>query len=193
MPVTEVARLALAWSRIPGVSLRRFWKACEAAGGWREIVGSEPSRWAGVVRSETAARMLARPFDVDVSSEIAATERSGTRLLTALEGPYPPLLREIPDAPLVLWSSGHVERLSLPAVAVVGARAATRYGREVAAQIAGDLSLAGVSVVSGMARGIDTAAHAAALGNPGGTIAVLGSGIDVPYPKENAELWKSSA
>jgi len=190
MSVAESARLALAWSKIPGLSPRRFWRACEAAGGWREIVGGDPSRWAGVVRSETAARLLARPFDIDVAEEIAATDRSGTRLLTALEGPYPPLLREIPDAPLVLWAAGDVERLALPAVAVVGARAATRYGREVAAQLAGDLALAGVCVVSGMARGIDAAAHAAALGNPGSTIAVLGSGVDVPYPKENSELWK---
>jgi len=193
MPVAEPARLALAWSKIPGVSLRRFWKACEVAGGWREIVGGDPSRWAGVVRSETAARLLARPFEVDVADEVAATDRSGTRLLTALEGPYPPLLREIPDAPLVRWALGDVERLTLPAVAVVGARAATRYGREVAAQLAGDLALAGVCVVSGMARGIDAAAHAAALGSPGGTIAVLGSGVDVPYPKENGELWKRIA
>ncbi len=193
MPVAEAARLALAWSKVPGVSLRRFWKACDAAGGWREIVGGDPSRWAGVVRSETAARILARPFDVDVSAEIAATERSGTRLLTPFEGPYPPLLREIPDAPLVLWAAGDADRLALPAVAVVGARAATRYGRDVAAQIAGDLSLAGVCVVSGLARGIDAAAHAAAVGNPGGTIAVLGSGVDVPYPRENSELWKRIA
>ena len=87
MPVAEPARLALAWSKIPGVSLRRFWKACEAAGGWREIVGGDPSRWAGVVRSETAARLLARPFEVDVADEVAATDRSGTRLLTALGAP----------------------------------------------------------------------------------------------------------
>ncbi|HET7453047.1 MAG TPA: DNA-processing protein DprA, partial [Thermoanaerobaculia bacterium] len=100
------------------------------------------------------------------------------------------LLREIPDAPLVLWAAGDADRLAAPAVAVVGARAATRYGRDVAARIAGDLALAGVCVVSGMARGIDAAAHVAAVGNPGGTIAVLGSGVDVPYPKENAELWK---
>ncbi|HKB71044.1 MAG TPA: DNA-processing protein DprA [Thermoanaerobaculia bacterium] len=193
MPVAETARLALAWSKIPGLSLRRFWKACDAAGGWRELVGGEPSRWAGVVRSETAARLLARPFDVDVSAEVAAAERSGFRLLNPFEGAYPALLREIPDAPLVLWAAGDPERLALPAVAIVGARAATRYGREVAARIAADLSLAGVCIVSGMARGVDAAAHAAAIGNPGGTIAVLGSGVDVPYPKENAELWRRIA
>lgn len=193
MSVAEAARLALAWSKIPGLSVRRFWKACEAVGGWREIVGGDPSRWEGVVRSETAARRLARPFEIDVSAELASGERAGLRLLNPFEGPYPPLLREIPDAPLVLWAAGDPERLTLPAVAVVGARAATRYGRDVAAQIAGDLSLAGICIVSGMARGIDAAAHAAALGNPGGTVAVLGSGVDVPYPKENTDLWKKIA
>ena len=190
MPTSETARVALAWSKIPGLSLRRFWRACEAAGGWRALVGGEPARWSGVVRSETAAAMLARPFEIDVAAELAAAERSGFRLLTPFEEPYPALLREIPDAPLVLWAAGDVERLSAPAVAVVGARAATRYGREVAARLAADLSLAGVCVVSGMARGIDAAAHLAAVGNPGGTIAVLGSGVDVAYPKENADLWK---
>ena len=193
MPVSEAARLALAWSKIPRLSLRRFWKACEAAGGWRDLVGGDPSRWEAVVRSETAARLLTRPFEIDVAGEVAAAERSGFHLLNPFDGPYPPLLREIPDAPLVLWAAGDPERLALPAVAVVGARAATRYGREVSSAIAADLSLAGVCIVSGMARGVDAAAHAAALGNPGGTIAVLGSGIDVPYPRENAELWKRIA
>ncbi len=190
MALPESTRFALAWSKIPGLSLPRFWRACEAAGGWTALPGGDPSRWAGVVRSETAAAMLARPFAIDVAGEIAAAERTGFRLLTPFEGPYPALLREIPDAPLVLWAAGDTDRLAVPAVAVVGARAATRYGREVAARVAGDLSLAGVAVVSGMARGIDAAAHLAAVGNPGGTIAVLGSGVDVPYPKENADLWK---
>ncbi len=82
-------------------------------------------------------------------------------------------------------------RLSLPAVAVVGSRGATRYGREVAARLGRDLSLAGVCVVSGFARGVDAEAHAAAREGPGGTIAVLGCGIDVDYPRENARLKDS--
>ncbi|HET7453147.1 MAG TPA: hypothetical protein VFL12_10425, partial [Thermoanaerobaculia bacterium] len=61
MPTPESARLALAWSKIPGLSLRRFWRACDAAGGWQALAGGDPSRWSGVVRSETVAAMLARP------------------------------------------------------------------------------------------------------------------------------------
>jgi DNA processing protein len=190
MTVSESARAALAWSKIPELSLRRFWKAHEAAGGWRELIEADPGRLAGLLRSEALARAITRPFDLDVSSDLAAAERSGGAMLNPFEGPYPPLLREIPDAPLVLYALGDLGRLQLPVVGIVGARAATRYGREVCGRLAEDLAMAGVCVVSGMARGIDAAAHAAALGNPGGTIAVLGCGVDVPYPKENAELWK---
>jgi DNA processing protein len=189
MSASETSRVALAWSKMPGLSLRRFWKAHETAGGWRALIGGDPGRLAGAVRSETLARAITRPFEIDVSAEVDAALRSGATILTPFEGPYPALLREIPDAPLVLYAFGDRDRLGLPAVGIVGARAATRYGREVCGQLAADLSLAGVCVVSGMARGIDAAAHAAALGNPGGTIAVLGAGVDVPYPRENTELW----
>jgi DNA processing protein len=175
---------------MPGLSLRRFWKLHEAAGGWRGLIGADPLPLVPAARSEALARAATRPFDVDVTGDLAEARRAGVSILNPFEGPYPPLLREIPDPPLVLYAVGDLGRLMLPAVGIVGARAATHYGREVCGEIAGHLSQAGVCVVSGMARGIDAAAHAAALGNPGGTIAVLGSGVDVPYPKENAELWK---
>jgi DNA processing protein len=190
MSISEGTRVALAWSKVPGLSLRRFWKAHEVSGGWRALIGADPERIAQAVRSFEVARTVARPFEIDVAEELAAAERAGVTILNPFEGPYPALLRETPDAPLVLYARGGPERLTLPAVGLVGARAATRYGREVCGELARDLSLAGVCVVSGMARGIDAAAHAAAVGNPGGTIAVLGSGVDVPYPKENVELWK---
>jgi len=189
-PADEALRVALAWSRIPGLTLRRFWKLHEVAGGWRRLIGADPEPLVSAARSEPVARAATRPFDVDVSEDLAAARRAGVAILNPFEGPYPPLLREIPDPPLVLYAAGDLGRLALPAVGVVGARAATRYGREVAADIAARLSQAGVCVVSGMARGIDASAHSAALGSAGGTIAVLGSGVDVPYPKENTELWK---
>lgn len=189
-PADEAVRVALAWSRMPGLSPRRFWKLHERAGGWRALVGADPEPLASAVRSEAVARSATRPFDVDVSGELAAARRAGVAILNPFDGPYPPLLREIPDSPLVLYAAGDLGRLTLPAVGVVGARAATRYGREVAGEIAAHLSQAGVCVVSGMARGIDAAAHAAALGHAGGTIAILGSGVDLPYPRENTELWK---
>lgn len=193
MTITEATRVALAWSKIPGLTPRRFWRLHEAAGGWRALIGADPESLVAAARSETVARAVARPFDADVSAEIAAVERVGITLLDPFEGAYPELLRQIPDAPLVLYALGDVGRLDLPAVGIVGARAATHYGREVCREIASHLSLAGVCVVSGMARGIDAAAHEAALGNPGGTIAVLGTGVDVAYPRENAALWKRIA
>jgi DNA processing protein len=175
---------------MPGLSLRRFWKLHETAGGWRGLIGADPRPLVAAARSEAVARAATRPFDVDVSEDLAAARDAGVSILNPFEGPYPALLREISDPPLVLYAAGDLGRLTLPAVGIVGARAATHYGREVCGEIASHLSQAGVCVVSGMARGIDAAAHAGALGNAGGTIAVLGSGVDLCYPKENAALWK---
>jgi len=98
------------------------------------------------------------------------------------------LLRETPDPPFLLYALGRIERLRLPAVAVVGSREASRYGRAVAWRLSQELSNAGVTVVSGFARGVDAAAHEAAMEGPGGTIAVLGCGLDVDYPREHARL-----
>jgi DNA processing protein len=172
-----------------GVTPRRFWRAAEAAGGWNALIGANPDLMTEIFRSREAAVAVTRPFEIDVTPELAAAERAGAAILTPFEGPYPRLLREIPDPPLALYARGNLDRLDLPSVAIVGARAATAYGRSVAARLAADLSAAGVCVVSGMARGIDAAAHTAALSGPGGTIAVLGCGVDVVYPSENRTLW----
>jgi DNA processing protein len=109
------------------------------------------------------------------------------RLLGRQDEEYPAALREIPDAPAVLFARG--ARLSgRPAVAVVGARRASRAGLEAARVIAGDLARAGVAVVSGFARGVDAAAHRAAVDAGGETVAVFGCGIDVCYPSEQERL-----
>jgi DNA processing protein len=106
---------------------------------------------------------------------------------------YPPLLREIPDPPLALHYSGDVSLLARASVAIVGSRRATPYGVNAAAQLARDLVGAGLVVVSGMARGIDAAAHHAALDAGGTTIAVLGTGIDVVYPRAHLRLFRRIA
>src|SRR5262249_1782508 len=95
--------------------------------------------------------------------------------------------------PFVLYAVGRLERLGLPAVAIVGSREASRYGCDVATRLSRELSAVGVTVVSGFARGVDAAAHAAALEGPGGTIAVLGCGLAVDYPREHARLKASLA
>jgi DNA processing protein len=101
---------------------------------------------------------------------------------------FPALLAQIPNPPDELWIRGDLSVCHKPAVAVVGARGASRGGLAMAAAIAGDLARAGVVVVSGLARGIDSAAHEAALDAGGTTVAVLGTGIDVVYPAEHREL-----
>src|SRR5687767_4468292 len=111
-----------------------------------------------------------------------------------LESPrFPALLAQIPDPPEELWTRGDWSIFDKPAVAVVGARAASRGGMAIASAIAGDLARAGIVVVSGLARGIDSAAHVAALDAGGKTIAVLGTGIDVVYPAEHRELTERIA
>jgi DNA processing protein len=103
---------------------------------------------------------------------------------------YPQLLREIADPPACLWTRGDRTALSAPGVAIVGARAASQEGLTAAYEIAFDLARAGIVVISGLARGVDSAAHRGALDGGGKTIAVLGTGIDLVYPAENTELAK---
>lgn len=106
---------------------------------------------------------------------------------------YPQLLTEIADPPTCLWTRGDCSLLSATAVAVIGARAASPEGLIAAGEIAFDLARAGIVVVSGLARGIDAAAHRGALGGGGKTIAVLGTGIDRAYPPENDLLQEEIA
>jgi len=102
---------------------------------------------------------------------------------------YPPALAAIVDPPALLWVRGSVDALAAqPVVAIVGARAASPYGLAVAERLAGDLAARGVMIVSGLARGVDSAAHRGALAGGGVTVAVLGSGADVIYPPEHAAL-----
>ncbi|HEX2191505.1 MAG TPA: DNA-processing protein DprA [Longimicrobiaceae bacterium] len=102
---------------------------------------------------------------------------------------YPDAFRTLPDAPFLLFATGNLELLARPAVGIVGTREPTAYGREAATTLAGDLARAGYCIVSGMAKGIDAAAHAGALAAGGETVGVLGHGIDLVYPRENARLF----
>lgn len=103
---------------------------------------------------------------------------------------YPALLRTIADPPALLYCKGDLECLARPAVAVVGSRAASTYGRRIAFELAGELARRGICVVSGMALGIDGEAHRGALAAGGSTIGVLGCGIDVVYPRRHGQLYR---
>jgi DNA processing protein len=118
---------------------------------------------------------------------VEATRESA---ITLVDESYPPLLREIIDPPLALHVRGDASLLSTLSIAIVGSRRATPYGINASAQLARQLASAGVTVVSGLARGIDAAAHQAALDADAPTIGVLGTGIDVIYPREHRKLYR---
>lgn len=119
---------------------------------------------------------------------LADSTRLGLHVCSGLDTSYPFLLSEIPDPPIALWHSCDPELLSRPAVAIVGSRRAGPAGLETARRLARDLARAGLVVVSGLARGIDAAAHTGALEGGGATLAVLGNGLDVVYPREHRQL-----
>lgn len=135
------------------------------------------------VASIDAARKRAQPEEV-----LERVESLGITVVTLLCDSYPRLLAHIPAAPPVLYVKGALEPDDENAVAIVGTRRATSYGRRVSEEIAAGLASAGVTVVSGLARGIDGCAHQGALRGGGRTIAVLASGVDVIYPSDHREL-----
>jgi DNA processing protein len=122
-------------------------------------------------------------------NEIKNGHRFGAKLVFRGGSHYPALLNDLTDAPPILWIKGRFELLARPAIALVGARNASSLGMRMSRFLATELGDAGYVVCSGLARGIDAAAHAASIGT--GTMAVVGGGIDVPYPIENAQLMKT--
>ncbi len=118
--------------------------------------------------------------------EILLADRQGARIIAACEADYPEALAAIPDHPPVLYLRGHSSLFEKPSIAIVGARNASGVGRKIARTLAADLGAAGVSVISGLARGIDGAAHEASLAT--GAIAVVAGGVDVIYPPEHEDL-----
>src|SRR5579862_241701 len=124
----------------------------------------------------------------DAVAQQEKIRETGAAVITMGDAAYPALLREIYDPPIVLFARGRVELLQSIVFAIVGTRRPTPYGLAAAERLAGDLARAGLTIASGMARGIDTAAHRAALAAEGDSIAVLGCGVDVVYPSENRRL-----
>lgn len=123
-----------------------------------------------------------------VDNQVKVLKNAGITIVNLHNPLYPEMLREIEDAPVVLYTKGDVQQQDRYAIAIVGSRKPSPYGTSVAESIAGELASMGFTIVSGMARGIDSISHRGALRVGGRTIAVLGSGLDVPYPSENRGL-----
>ncbi|HSR65509.1 MAG TPA: DNA-processing protein DprA, partial [Xanthomonadaceae bacterium] len=147
------------------------------AGAWR----------AAGCREQQVAR-LRQPDEAVLERCRTWLAQPGHHLVGCHDPDYPPLLRRTANPPLALFVAGDPGRLWHPAIAVVGSRAATAGGLDNARDFAGALAAAGLAIASGLAAGIDTAAHQAALARDGLTVAVLGTGPDVPYPRANRDL-----
>jgi len=149
---------------------------------------AQPSELRGVLDDRAIQSLEKVRRELALDREMEKIERLGITVLTIQDDEYPRLLREIPAPPPVLFVKGALTEADRVAVAIVGTRRATSYGREMARRIASELAEAGVTIVSGLARGIDAVAHQAALTAGGRTIAVLGSGVNVIYPSEHQQL-----
>ncbi|MBP0481322.1 DNA-processing protein DprA [Sagittula salina] len=186
-PTTEDARvdwLRLLRSRRVGVST--FWRLLAEHGSAATALEALPevARAAGVDRYEPCPEGV-------VLAEMKVARQTGARLVAHGTPDYPPDLAELSDAPPLLWLVGQSDALCRPMVALVGARNASSLGLRMARSLAEGLGEAGYVVVSGLARGIDAAAHHAAIGT--GTVGVLAGGVDVLYPAENARLAEEIA
>lgn len=175
-----------AWLRLarsPGIGPTSFFKLLDRFGSAVRAIEAMPGllatgRWKGVELADHD----------EVMAEWHATKAAMCTLLLRSDPDYPALLREIADPPPVVILRGDPSLLSRPAVAIVGARNASAHGCLIAARLASDLASHGYAIVSGLARGIDTAAHEAAVAQEGSTIAVIANGVDIAYPPENAAL-----
>jgi len=142
---------------------------------------------AGLDRSSVASVIAARS-EISPDAEIERLARAGVKAYIQRDAAYPARLKEVDDRPAILYVRGELRPADEWAVAIVGTRRATPYGRQAAEHFATDLARQGITIVSGLARGIDAIAHRAALTAGGRTIAVLGSGVDIAYPPEHAKL-----
>ena len=147
-------------------------------------------RGSHVPAEQRTARFAAYARSFDASRYLAGLEKRGIRWLARADGQFPPLLRSIHDAPpgLFLRGAGEPDLLLKPAVAIVGARACSPYGTQVARMLGRELAAAGLVVISGLARGVDCEAHRGALDAGGVTLAVLGCGVDRDYPAAHWDL-----
>lgn len=130
---------------------------------------------------------------VKLERELEGVANAGAHLVTLDDENYPELLRQLPHKPPVLYVRGRLQPDEAKCLAVVGTRKPSRYGRNIASQLAGELARQGITIVSGLALGIDAAAHRGALQAGGRTIALVGTGIDINYPRENEELAEAIA
>jgi DNA processing protein len=181
----------IALNLIEGVGPVRARSLLEHFGDAPQILAATKSALLRVrnIGDETAEAIATWEKTIDLAGELKRISDFGCHVLISSDENYPASLREIYDPPLVLYVKGDLTAKDKNAVAMVGSRSTTHYGIETARKLAYQLAYVGVTVVSGGARGIDTAAHQGAMAAKGRTVAILGTGINLIFPPENAELF----
>jgi len=177
------------------------WHAIQKAASyeqWEAYVRYEPKDWRAIGFTSAQAAAAAHTMKLIRSegerrSRTLEMYRRGVSIITRYDHDYPQLLNHIPQPPWVLYAKGRQELLSGMGIAIVGTRVPTAYGRKIASDLSEGLSKRSLTVVSGLAKGIDSVAHEGALRGEGGTIAVLGTPVDVIYPPENRSLYHTLA
>jgi DNA processing protein len=189
----DVARMAwMALTLTPGMGPTRIWKAMNRLGAAERLFEASLTELEGLgMPAQSAQFVFEGKARAAAEDELKRVAEAGGSVLTPEEEAYPERLREIYDPPAVLWIRGNVELLARPGIAVVGTRQPSPYGAGMAELLSRDLANRRLVILSGMARGVDTAAHKGAIEAGGKTVAVWGTGIDVIYPKENKKLAES--
>jgi DNA processing protein len=175
---------------VPGIGNHLYKRLIERFGSPEHVFNASKDRLLEVdgISPRLISALRQAKLPAEAQKDLDLVVQKGYRIICMTDPAYPPLLREIPDPPPILYAAGTLDP-SAQMLAVVGSRNATAYGLTTTRRLCGELAGKGLSIVSGMARGIDTAAHEGALMGKGRTIAVLGSGLEQIYPAENFNLF----
>jgi len=190
MTLSDEQRDWLTLAMVPGVGTAHFIRLLARYRTARAVLDASRGELAEVINNNLARRIVQYRETADVDGQVRAMQEFGAHLITLEDGDYPSRLAEIYDPPLLLFVRGALHEADERCVAVVGTRRPTPYGVRMAEKFGRELANRGITVVSGMAAGIDAAAHRGAIEAGGRTIAVLGCGVDVVYPRENEDLMQ---
>ena len=188
-PAVEQTLQWLALGLTPGLGPSRARRLVEHFGNIAAVFRASLTELEATGLLAVSAQSLGTGKSLELAQEeLAKASAAGVVIISLDDSAYPARLKEIYDPPLVLYVRGDVHVLAQPGIAVVGTRHPTPYGSGMAERLAIDLAARGLIIISGMARGVDSAAHRGAIAAKGKTVAVFGTGVDVPYPKENTRL-----
>ena len=180
-------------SLVPGLGLASFWRLIDHFHSPAAVLRAsrkELLQVKGIREQQISGLFSSADIAADGQKELDRLTATGGCAVSFEDTGYPPLLQQLADPPPVLYVLGRKELLTRPAVAIVGSRAATAYGRKIAFTLASKLSASMLTVISGLALGIDAESHNGALTGLGSTVAVLGCGLDVVYPRQNLPLFR---